>query len=257
MARSSITKAKAAETVLAGVESILTGDPVLTVADVRKGGIDVRGTMQRILEREQVIAVAGTPVMTEKALHVFYATTTKGIISKDGGEFPTQGDYAAAFNLSPAYATRLKRLGRALVEFGVKQGDRRYTYLATVGDKKPAGEVFKAVDALPVTDDAKADAKARTDLFHKGIDALIAGKPAIEEKRGAQPDDGSKGGEDGGEDKGGEETTTARPVTVADVLSLLDTFAKEADREQWAAIENKLQAIITRENTVRAKAASK
>lgn len=233
------------------VEKDTTG--TLTVAQVKKGGgiADPAAETQRV--REAVAGLARTQggVMWDAALLVHYVVgpDTKddaGLIG-EGRAYNDQTDYVVrGLGFAKSYGTTLKRLGRAATVHGVRRGSREWTFLASNAQR---AEVGRAV-ALEDTGEFKAAVKELAERM------ATSGTLALPKGRGGQPDDGSGTAGNGGDDA--ENTAAAQSgqteMTVGECLAALSDLVKGLSREDWAATEDRMTAIITRENTIRAKA---
>lgn len=191
--------------------------------------------------------VAGE-VMWEAGLLTHYVVVTSKAIGAEG-LWEAQGDYAKSIGFSPAYVTRLKRLGRAAVVHGVRKGSARWTFLASFADR---AEVGKAV-ALDDTDEFGAVIDAIAESTRKTGKYTLPGSteaPALE------------GGEQGanrqpsGEVEVTERAEAERVVqpTVGDVRAVLRSLAetvKSLNADDWSAVEDGVLALVSNENTRR------
>jgi len=178
--------------------------------------------------------------LTADAAYATEAAFSAGIIAK-GAKYDTAREYAAAFDVAPATVTLWKRLGRALV-VGVTTDSPLWQTLAfrTAANDKAVAEAIMADDATV---------------------AKIAAAVATTRKP-----DGSRatkvGGNDGKPNDGTDAPATDPLAGITDpteqamiLVGLLKRVVADTDRDGWAKVESALGEIITRENTVRAKAA--
>jgi len=186
-------------------------------------------------------------VMWEAGLLTHYVTVTAKAIGSDG-LWEAQGDYAKAIGYSPAYVTRLKRLGRAAVVHGVRKGSARWTFLASFADRAEVGQAVKSDDR---------------EEFEAVIDALIestrkAGKYAVP---GAETP-AIEGGEQGANrTPSGETEVTEREAdretvvtTIGDMreaFRVLASKVKDLSNEDWSAVEDMWESLRSNENTRR------
>jgi hypothetical protein len=216
---------------------------VYTVGNARsgKGGLDnTEAVLSDIGRRQSSVGRVAGAVMFDASLAAWRLVHSTKAVS--------QRDYAEGTGFAASYVSRLVRIGRYVVDLGVVKGSERFTFLASHGSNARVGALLKAYD------DGKAD-KAQT---MRGLDLLIAevkehGK-ITSGARTPQPNDGTDTSDKADQAETETGTTDERAATIGDVLDALDAMVKGLDREVWAATENRLQAIITREVTVRAKA---
>lgn len=173
-------------------------------------------------------------------------------ISADPSEdqFKDQTDYVVrGLKFGKGYGTTLKRLGRAIMVHGVTQGSAEWSFLASNAQLAPVG---KAV-ALEDTAAFKAEIK-RLAAEMREHGSITTGarepRPASESDQSGDVDTQNRGGN--GTATG--DTVERVEATLDQVLSALDTMLRNADRETFAAAENRLTAMLTREVTIRAKA---
>ena len=230
-----------------------TGAPGLTVAQVTKGeGLDAAALTTAVREAAAGVDKARGEVMWDAALLVHFVVdpSTKdaaGIIG-EGRAYNDQSDYVVrGLGFAKSYGTTLKRLGRAAIVHKVRKGSREWTFLASNAQR---AEVGKAV----ALDDTAAFKSAVKELAER---MSVSGTLALPKSRGAQPDDGSGTAGNGGdaEETRAQAETGAQVMSVGDLLAALSDAVKGMTRDDWAATESRMHDIITRENTIRAKAA--
>lgn len=224
--------------------------PIYTVAQAKSEAFDVAAATAEVRDlKSKGDRIVGA-VMWNAALTVFNAVEVhKDVVFGDApGQFKDQTDYVVrGLGFSKGYGTLLKRLGRAAVVHGVKHGTHEWGFLASNVNKGPVSKAIMLED---------------TDAFRAAIKGYRAEMEEHGEIKGAArtpqtPDGGETGnGEETGTRETPEETVAKRPATVDDVLGMLDEMVKNLDREAWAAVENRLDRIVTRENTLRAKKAA-
>lgn len=152
--------------------------------------------------------------------------------------YPTQGEYATAIGASPAGVTQLKRLGAALlVGLDPVADPETWNALSGTAGTKFVGNVLDS-DSLT-------------------LDMVVqCGKDVQEGKhkasRPAQPE-GHTDGESG-------ETVKPSGLTgmalVAEIVTALSDAVKDLGADDWIATADRLNDIITRENTLRSKQAA-
>lgn len=238
MSSTSVVKAGPAE--VAGLA------PAFTVGQAVAGFEDFDAATKQVQEEATIGAKVRGHVMWNAALHAHYALdTARGELIGEGNRWADQGQYAAAMGYGKSSGTLLKRLGRAAVVHKVRRGSATWTFLASHAQR---AEVGKAI-ALDSTEEFNAEVKRLATNWSK-LGTVKDGP----DKREGQPSDGSDTAGNGGDPTEGQQPE-ARDVTVGEVLDLLDTMVKSLTREDWAAVENRLDRIVTRENTIRAEAA--
>lgn len=112
-------------------------------------------------------ATAKAVVISAEAV---YRVTSAGVIGQEGSPWPSQNAYAAAIGVSGGRVTGLKRIGLAVVHFGVDPTDARFGLLTNKAGTAEVGEILAkkgqtAEGILSACDDlfgdaAKAKAKA-------------------------------------------------------------------------------------------------
>lgn len=233
--------------------------PTFTVGMARNGFGDadrVRETADLIREEKGNVDRIAGHVMWNAALHAYDVLEVRKseFLGKDG-VWTDQTDYVLrglGFK-SKGYATTLKRLGRAAVVHGVTRGSAEWAFLASTAQLAPVGKAI----ALDDTEEFRRLIKGYAAEMKAG------GKISADARTPQLPTgEGEDSGETDTQNRGGSATVAGevserRDATLQDVLDAVDDFAKGADRETWAAMENRLTRIITRENTVRAAKAAK
>lgn len=232
---------------------VLTVQPLLTVAQAKAGdlaGQEVTAFVSQVRDRVQIAASMREVSLVDAALG-FHAVVVKG-------QNMTQGDYADALygkvgkdgitkGSGKSMGTLLKRLADSAIRLGFEPGTPEWSYLVQKGGNAVVGQAL----SLPT-------AKARKAITSQAKAYAVAGDAAqLTAGRTPRPNDGAQASEaaDSAESAtGSTESAPTVPLNIGNVLDALDGMAKSADREGWAAIENRLQAIITREVTVRAAA---
>lgn len=218
--------------------------PAFTLSQARDGFEDFDAATQQVKDEATVGAKVRGHVMWNAALHAHYVLdVAKGDYIGAEGRWADQGQYAAAMGYGKSYGTTLKRLGRAATVHGVRRGSATWTFLASHAQR---AEVGKAI-ALDDTEAFKAEVKRLAENWQKLGTVKDGPTP-----RGGQPDDGGQTPGKGGE---APEEGETREATMGELLDLLSESVKSLTRDDWATVENRLQAIITRENTIRTKAA--
>lgn len=205
-----------------------------SVANVRngKGGMnDTDAVLSDLLTRKRSADRVVGEVMYDAALAAHrIVTMTKAL---------KQGDYASRIGFSESYGNRLTRLGRAAVVHGVKPRTTLWTFLASNASHAEVGK------AIAMEDTAQAVKRLQTLAAEHAEHGKISAGARVPTPEVTPGEDGDK------------VVTDPAPAPVAatlgDVLDALDRMVKAADREAWAATENRLQAIITRENVLRSK----
>lgn len=233
---------------------VLTVQPLLTVAQAKAGdlaGQEVAAFVSQVRDRVQIAASMREVSLVDAALG-FHAVVVKG-------KNMTQGDYADALygktgksgditkGSGKSMGTLLKRLADAAVRLGFEPGTPEWSYLVQKGGNAVVGQAL-----------VQPAAKARKAITAQAKAYAVAGDAAqLTAGRTPRPNDGAEAtaAADSAESAtGSTESAPTVPLNVGNILDALDRFAKDADREGWAAIENRMQAIITREVTVRAAA---
>lgn len=221
--------------------------PTFTVKMARDGFGDLDAAVAAVVsERHAVERVAGHVMWNAALLTYNVLEVNKGEYIGSGEDKPwkDQTDYVVkGLGFSKGYGTTLKRLGRAAVVHGVTRGSAEWGFLASHAQLAPVGKAI----ALDDTEEFRR--------LIKGYAAEMRAHGAI--KGSARTPQIASEGEGEGSGEGSGESApapaTERPATVADILNALDAAAKAADREGWAAIEDRLSRIIEREVTLRAK----
>lgn len=217
--------------------------PAFTLAQATKGFEDFDAATAQVKEEATIGAKVRGHVMWNAALHAHYVLdVAKGEFLGEGGRWQDQGQYAAAMGYGKSYGTVLKRLGRAATVHGVRRGSATWTFLASHAQR---AEVGKAV-ALDDTAEFKAEISRLADNWAKL--GTVKDGPVTRE---GQPGDGSDTAGNGGDPAEGQ--SEVREVTMGELLDALSESVKSLTREDWATVENRLTAIITRENQIRAK----
>lgn len=226
--------------------------PGLTVAQVTKGeGLDAAALTAQVRDAAASVDKERGNVMWDAALLVHFVVSPEtkdhaGIIG-EGRAYNDQSDYVVrGLGFAKSYGTTLKRLGRAAIVHKVRKGSREWTFLASNAQR---AEVGRAV-ALDDTAEFKASVKELAERMS------TSGTLALPKRGDARPDEGSGTAGNGGDD--GESQAQAQQgestMSVGELLAALGEAVKGLDREDWAATEDRMTAIITRENTIRAKA---
>lgn len=203
----------------------------LTLAQARKGGItDAVAVVKDLGKRHAGYAAAGDNLTYDTAM-VFHAVvvTDKAMSAVE---------FVKGIGKSQSMGTTYRRLSSLALRFNLTASSRAWKFLVQRGTSQPVKD-----QVVDVEDDDTARANLGT-----LVENYFSGKEAEKQEkktRKARPNDGAEG-----EPESGSEPIT-ETLTVAKVLDLIDAAAKSADREGWAQIENRLQAIITRENTLR------
>jgi len=183
--------------------------------------------------------------MWNAGILVYNAIEVSKVVGKgEGKAYPTETALATALGYSKAYGSLLKVLGRAIVVLGVQRDSADYGFV-----NRYLGNAMLR-DAVKNSETPEEFRAALTDL--KLLEAKAADR-ALPTKRQARPDDGSKG--DKSESKGkGEETPAEerREATLDDVISLLDIMLGKADRETFAAAEDRVARIFAKHIAERA-----
>jgi hypothetical protein len=234
-----MSKAVQTRTFSAPVEATL-----FTVAEAKKGFADpVQATKDVRALKDSADRVAGA-VMWNAALVVFDALgESKDRVIGDAAPFKDQTDYIVrGLGFSKGYGTTLKRLGRAAVVHGVRQGSAEWAFLASNAQRAAVGA------AIALDDTAE---------FKRLIKGYAAEMREHGEIKGAARTPQVGDGTDKGDGDKGDGSTPAesapREATLDDVLNALDAMLKQADRETFAAAESRIQRMLEREITIRSK----
>src|ERR1044072_2354691 len=208
---------------------------------------DALGTMvKEALAANQSAAVSVTQARVLSA-QATYVAVESGRIGK-AGLWDSQKSYAVDLGTSASNVTALKRIGHALAKgfdpFG-KDADL-WGILSNRVNRK---------DLAAVLDDSTSTITAIRHAVEQAREPLPrrAGDRAPEPLPGG-PDGDSAGGSEGGNaevtDAPAGETPDERATRL---LGLFSEAAKEVSAEGWPEVENAIQAILTRELTIRTK----
>lgn len=236
--------------------ALATGKTTLSAEEVVTHVTTVRSEAERA-------ATAASTLMWDAACLTSRLTRTE-MIGKGKGEiggFDSQRAYASALGVAESYVSRFVRLGVAVADFGVTYGSREWTFLAS---RASDGKVSKVLKGKPddlhdyagnATNDAGSYSGKR--LLSVWAAEFAAGTYTPGDTRAAiTAGDGTATPEAPGEEGGAAEVVETREPTPAEILSALDKVVKGLSDEDWAAVETRMGAIITREVTVRTKRAA-
>lgn len=185
--------------------------------------------------------------IVQRAAFLTHAAYATGILADRGGHkgkhYMTTAAYAQTFGLSSHANVRTWRvLGMALVGVGVDPESDTYRRLQR-GNVAQVSEVSEHIMSGTATVES--------------VDAIVADwtDPATGRRKskgtGAKPEGKGKGKAEG------EDIPDVEPIVrVLAALKILDDDVKGLSAEEWADVESRVQKIITREVTVRAKAAA-
>jgi hypothetical protein len=136
--------------------------------------------------------------------------------------------------------TLLKRLAITAVNLKVRADDADvWPFVVQKGTSAAVGDILKG---------AEDDVQGTLAALKQAAADWRSGKRAEKQTRAARPNDGEKGEKD---ETG--KVTTRKVATLSDVLDALDAYLKVADREEFAAAEDRINAMLHREITLRAK----
>ena len=216
--------------------------PTFTVKMARDGFGDLDAAVASVLAEKSAVDKGAGHVMWNAALLTYniLEVNKSDYIGADKA-WKDQTDYILKIGFkSKGYATTLKRLGRAAVVHGVKQGSTEWAFLASNAQMAAVGKAI----ALDDTAEFRAAIKGyRAEMESKGAITASARTPQVP--------DGSETAETETETEA--PASEAREATLDDILAALDAMLKGADRETFAAAESRINRIMEREILVRSK----
>lgn len=213
----------------------------------RAAAIGVVGDLKRSTKAlEDAYGKAGKPLMESQALTCFNVIDVSGLVGTKGDEpYANQEALAQAMGLkSKGYVTRLTRVGRAMVHYGVKRGSKDYGLLATQADASLFSEVLGKKEPSTLAAFREVMAKAHIYAANNGgtipsaaaIKALEAGK---DETRSAQVPTGNSEPAETPKDE------APKPMTLGDILRVihgleapLTALSDESAEKVWQALVN-------------------
>lgn len=207
----------------------------------------------RKIRREVVNADMG--LMYSWAMVVANASDVSGFIGTDSESGQVnQGDYATLNGVSPAYVSKLLRLGRAILRFKVQNGTAKWAHLAsenfTKDLSKVLGQSVKDWEADKAGAEAAFKAALEDAMLSKADRKALAAKAADEAKRstGGETNVTESEAERSGDKSPGIHQGDGIPSTLADLGTLVASVVvpgiHRLSPEQASSFLTALEAIV-------------